>query len=112
MAAFRDGIACRGVRRTEKLKQRAIKKLVKTHGTQPGVLFEFIDEILKDLLPGIHNAHCRADLAEKIRNHLLKYGDSPLPEPAEKNWAKYGVLVALAAIIVTALLWILGQILR
>ena len=101
-------MACGGDKRTKKLLQKAIEKLVKTHGTEPGVLFGFVDEILDDMLPGVHNAYCRADLAEKIRNHLLKYENSHLPKPAVRNWNKYGAIFTILAIFVTVILWILN----
>jgi len=90
-----DGVACGGEGHTKKLKQKAMRNLIKSHGTQPAVLMEFVDEVLEDLLPGFQNANCRTHLAEKIKNDLLKYWDAPLPNPPEIDWVKYGVIASI-----------------
>ncbi|MHA1882500.1 MAG: hypothetical protein ACTSUO_05590 [Candidatus Thorarchaeota archaeon] len=112
MVVTHNGVACGGDKRTQKLFEKAIENLVRKHGTEPSVLFAFIEEVLDDMLPGFRNANCRKHLAEKIRDYLLKYGTSPLPTPTTRNWNKYGAIFTVLAILVSVLLWALSLILQ
>lgn len=93
-------LACGSDEKGRRLVEEALDELVRNHGTSSGVLLGFVDQVVKRLLPEIHQGHCRDVVAELVRDELMKYDGANLPEPKQTNWPKRNFIVGVAAFIV------------